>query len=74
VNRDALVTATEAAMLLPVSVQLISIWKAKGKLTPAKRQGRSWLYRYGDVQDLERDMAVAAAAANNHRARRPVAA
>lgn len=73
-NRDALVTATEASMLLPISVQLVSIWKAKGKLTPAGMRGRSPVYRYGDVSDLERDMALAAAKARNPRARRPVAA
>jgi predicted site-specific integrase-resolvase len=74
VNRDAEVTASEIAELLPVSLQLLSMWKSKGKLKPVKKRGRSWVYRYGDVVDLERDMARAAAAANNHRARRPVAA
>lgn len=73
-NRDALLTATEVASLLPVSVQLVSMWKRDGKLSPAGMRGRSPLYRFGDLCDLERDMAVAAAAANNHRARRPVAA
>lgn len=73
-NRDRLVTASEIASLLPVSVQLVSMWKRDGKLTPAGTRGRWPVYRYGDVSDLERDMAVAAAAANNHRARRPIAA
>lgn len=73
-NRDRLVTASEIAIVLPVSVQLVSMWKRDGKLTPAGKRGRSPLYRYGDVSDLERDMAVAAALANNHRARRPIAA
>jgi predicted site-specific integrase-resolvase len=74
VNRDAEVTASEVAQLLPVSLQLLSMWKSKGKLRPVKKRGRSWVYRYGDVLDLEREMARAAVAANNHRARRPVAA
>lgn len=73
-NRDTLVTATEATMLLPISVQLVSMWKRDNKLTPVAMRGRSPLYRYGDVSDLERDMAVAAVKANNPRARRPIAA
>jgi len=73
-DRDYLVSATEAASLLPISKQLVSIWKAKGKLTPVKWRGRSALYRYGDLEDVERAAAEAAYAANNHRARRPVAA
>lgn len=73
-NHDAEVTASEIASLLPVSVQLVSMWRKAGKLKPVKRRGRCWVYRYGDVSDLERRMALAAAAANNHRARRPVAA
>lgn len=73
-NRDELVTASQVSTVLPVSVQLLSMWKSKGKLKPVKKRGRSWLYRYGDVSDLETQMALAAAAANNHRARRPVAA
>ena len=73
-NRDRLVTASEAALLLPISVQLVSIWKAKGHLKPAGTRGRSPVYRYGDVSDVETRMRLAAAAANNHRARRPIAA
>lgn len=73
-NRDRQVTASEIAEVLPVSVQLVSMWKSKGKLKPVGKRGRSPLYRYGDASDLERDMRLAAARANNHRARRPVAA
>lgn len=73
-NRDLLVTASEVAEVLPVSVQLLSMWRRAGKLEPAGRRGRSWVYRFGDVSDLERDMAFAAARANNHRARRLVPA
>lgn len=73
-NRDHEVTATEAAQLLPISVQLISMWKHNGKLQPAGRRGRSPLYRFGDLVKLEQQMATAAAAANNPRARRPIAA
>lgn len=68
------VTATEAALLLPISKQLVSIWKAQGKLTPVKWRGRSPLYRFGDIRAVEQAAAEAAYAANNHRARRPVAA
>lgn len=74
VNRDHLVTASEASSLLPVSIQLIGMWKVKGKLNPAGKRGRSPVYRYGELLDLERDMRLAAAAANNHRARRLIAA
>ncbi len=73
-NPDHELTATEAAAILPVSVPLISIWKAKGKLKPVGQRGRSPLYRWGDLVAVERAQALAAAAANNHRARRPVAA
>lgn len=73
-DRDYLLTATEATTLLPISVQLVSIWKAQGKLKPVKHRGRSPLYRFGDVMDVEQAAAEAAAAANNHRARRPIAA
>lgn len=73
-DREYLVTATEAVALLPISVQLVSIWKSQGKLTPVKYRGRSALYRFGDLMDVEQAAAEAAYAANNHRARRPVAA
>lgn len=74
VARDELVTATEASLLLPISVQLISMWRSSGKVTPVRMRGRSPLYRYADLEAVERDMREAAAAANNHRARRPLAA
>lgn len=73
-NRNHEVTATEASLLLPISVQLVSMWKRNGKLQPVGTRGRSPLYRFGDLVDLEKDMALAAAAANNPRARRPIAA
>jgi hypothetical protein len=74
VNRNALVTATEISQLLGVSVQLVAMWRLAGDLRPVGKRGRSRTYRFGDAVDVEARKARAAAAANNHRARRPVAA
>lgn len=55
---DALVTATEAAasphLRGDVCRHLIGMWKTTGKLQPAGRRGRSPLYRYGDILEVER--------------------
>lgn len=54
-NRDALVTATEATTRLDgVSIYLIGMWRHDGKLRVAGRRGRSPLYRWGDLLDVER--------------------
>lgn len=56
-NLDALVTATEAAAspaLDDICRHLIGMWKVTGKLEVKGRRGRSPLYRYGDVLDVER--------------------
>lgn len=62
---DALVTATEAASKLKVSIAVICMWRNKGWIDPAtgKRTrldvaaqiGRSKLYRWTDLQIAERD-------------------
>lgn len=57
-NPDVLVTATEAAAsphLKGVCRHLIGMWKTLGKLTVKGRRGRSPLFRYGDILDVERD-------------------
>jgi hypothetical protein len=56
-NLDALVTATEAAAspaLNDICRHLIGMWKYQGKLTVRAVRGRSPLYRYGDVIEVER--------------------
>jgi predicted site-specific integrase-resolvase len=73
-DRNARVTPSEASPSLGVSIQLISMWRRNGRLRPVGKRGQSPLYRFGDLLDVERDMAEAAAHANNHRARRPIAA
>lgn len=56
-NMDALVTATEAAAspaLDDICRHLIGMWKHQGKLQVMGKRGRSPLYRYGDVIEVER--------------------
>jgi hypothetical protein len=58
VNRDALVTAREAEdypafKQRRVTRHLIGMWKHMGKLAPAGKRGRSPLYRWGDLVDVE---------------------
>jgi hypothetical protein len=56
-NLDALVTATEAASVMPdVSKHLIGMWVANDKLKPRGRRGRSPLYRWGDLVAVEAQM------------------
>lgn len=70
-NPDALLTATQLTNWFKViSVPLIGMWRRKGHLEVKGYAGRSPLYRYGDVVEVERRMARAAWRANNHRARR----
>lgn len=56
VNRDVLVTAVQIEAELPtVSRHLVYVWRAAGKLQPQGKRGRSPLYRWGDVIDVERE-------------------
>lgn len=51
---DALVTAADIARLIPsVSRHLVYVWHGRGKLTARERRGRSPMYRWGDVLDVE---------------------
>lgn len=52
---DVPVTATEAARRLGVSSQLICMWRRAGKVEPIGQEGRSPLYRLGDLMDVERE-------------------
>lgn len=61
VNPDALLSATEAAKLLPRTRFAVGMWRARGKLQPAGRRGRSPLYRWADLVALERDTSRRAA-------------
>lgn len=59
-NLDALVTAREAEdypalRANHVSRFLIGMWKRLGKLEPKGQRGRSPLYRFGDILEVERD-------------------
>lgn len=49
------VTAAEAAKLLGIDRHLIYVWRASGKLEPAGKRGRSPLYRWCDLVQVERD-------------------
>lgn len=54
-NRDHRVTAAEASRQFgDVSIHLIAWWRNEGKLVPAGRRGRSLVYRWGDLIDVER--------------------
>lgn len=53
-NRDARVTAAEAATLLPgLTRHAVYMWVQSGKLAPVGKRGRSPLYRWGDLVDVE---------------------
>lgn len=59
-NLDAQVSAREAEDYPPlreagVCRHLIGMWKTLGKLCPVGQRGRSPLYRWGDVLQVERD-------------------
>lgn len=55
VNPDATLTATEAAKLIPrLSRYAVGMWKARGKLRPVGKRGRSPLYRWQDLVAVER--------------------
>lgn len=63
----ALVTATEAATLLPtVSRHLIGMWRHGGKLAPKSKRGRSPLYDWADICRVE-----AATRTSTHSRRKP---
>lgn len=54
-DRSAQVTASEAsAWFGDVSLQLIAWWVRNGKLQSVGKRGRSPLYRWGDLVDVER--------------------
>jgi hypothetical protein len=63
-RRDVLVTAAEVERLMPsVSRHLVYTWRALGKLEPKSSRGRSPLYRWGDVLEVERATRLADPAA-----------
>lgn len=63
-NREALVTGAQAARALGVTRHLVGMWKLAGKIEPKKLNGRSPLYRFGDVIDAN---AEALASGYSHR-------
>jgi hypothetical protein len=54
-NLDARVTAAEASRLLPVSRQLIAMWRSAGKVVVRGKRGASPLYRLGDLIKVEHE-------------------
>lgn len=50
-DREADVTAAQAAKALGISRQVVAMWKADGKIRPRRHRGRSPLYRFGDIID-----------------------
>lgn len=75
---ETLVTAVEVERLTTqqatgkptVTRHLVYVWRGMGLLEEQGKRGRSPLYRWGDVTEVERTMARRAWQANNHRARR----
>lgn len=55
---DASVPAGFAARYLGVSRQLIRRWRQLGHIKPVGRDGRSPLYRWGDLIDVEMRLAA----------------
>lgn len=53
-DRTAKLTATQAARLLGVTPQLIRQWVDSEKLAAVDKRGRSPLYLWGDLVDVER--------------------
>ncbi len=51
---DAHLPAHLAAMKVGVSRQLINWWRTAGKIQPVAMDGRSPLYRLGDLLEVER--------------------
>lgn len=75
-NLDARVTAREAEEFDPLRVHnvkrhLIYVWRAQGRIEPVGHRGRSPLYRWGDILEVERDTRRSGA---SHRGRRDSAA
>lgn len=60
-NPDVLLTATEAEEFGIRSRHAIGMWKARGKVKPAGKRGRSPLYRWGDLIKVARDTSQRAA-------------
>lgn len=69
-NLDARLTATEAAMAVGVSKQVINYWRASGKISADKHKR----YRFGDVIQLEARMRKAPQSSRGVAGRRLAAA
>lgn len=75
---DARVTAAEVEFLTTpkpagkptITRHLVYMWRSAGLLVERGKRGRSPLYRWGDVVEVDKRQARAAIWANNHRARR----
>lgn len=52
---DAKLPAHLAAAQVGVSRQLVNWWRRSGKLKPAAKASRGYVYRLGDVLEVERD-------------------
>jgi hypothetical protein len=53
-HKDALVTASYAARRLHVSIACICMWRNEGRITVSKTKGRTKLYRWGDLTEVEK--------------------
>jgi hypothetical protein len=53
-HKDALVTASYASKRLGVSIACICMWRNDGRIQVKGRRGRSKLYRWGDLTEVER--------------------
>jgi hypothetical protein len=53
-HKDALVTASYASKRLGVSIACICMWRNDGRVQVKGRRGRSKLYRWGDLTEVER--------------------
>lgn len=53
---NALIPGSSAAKVLGVSKQLIRRWRQLGHITPVRMDGRSPLYRLGDLFEAERKL------------------
>lgn len=53
-HTDALVTASYAAKRLAVSIACICMWRNDGRVTVRKTKGRTKLYRWGDLVEVEK--------------------
>jgi hypothetical protein len=53
-HKDALVTASYASKRLGVSIACICMWRNDGRIEVKGRRGRSPLYRWGDLTEVEK--------------------